>query len=141
MIWITETLALNESAVSYVFIRSRGPGGQHVNRSATGVQLRFDLGLCHTLPAGVRQRLARIAGGRISRDGVLVIEATCFRSQHQNRQDALDRLAMLIRRAATPVAPRRATRPTAAARQRRLTAKRRRGALKQARKRPSDADA
>ncbi len=133
MIAITETLALDEAEISESFIRASGPGGQNVNKVASAVQLRFDVRQSSSLPPPVRERLERLAGNRVSQDGILVITAQRFRSQERNRADALDRLVALIVRAATPPRLRRATRPSPAARQRRLAAKALRARLKQQR--------
>ena len=136
MIRITKNIAIDESEIKYDFVRASGPGGQHVNRTATAVQLRFDVANSPSLPQGVRQRLVRLAGSQITAGGVLIIEASRFRSQHRNREDAIDRLVELIGRAAKKPRVRRKTKPTRAARERRLRAKRRRSELKRAR-RPS----
>jgi ribosome-associated protein len=133
MIPITDSLALDESELDESFIRASGPGGQNVNKVASAVQLRFDARHSPSLPAEVRQRLERLAGQRLSQDGVLVIRAQRFRSQERNRQDALDRLVGLIRRAASPPPPRRPTRPSAASREQRLADKARRARLKRQR--------
>jgi ribosome-associated protein len=133
-IQITPTLAIDESEIQYEFVRAAGPGGQNVNKVATAVQLRFDAAHSSSLPEGVRQRLFRLAGKRLTTDGVLVIEARRFRTQEQNRQDALDRLVILLRRAAEPAKPRRPTKPTAASQERRLESKRRRSEVKRARR-------
>jgi ribosome-associated protein len=133
MIPIDNTLALDESEISESFIRASGPGGQNVNKVASAVQLRFDVRRSVSLPEPVRARLERLGGQRLSQDGVLVITAQRYRSQERNRDDARERLIALIRRAATPPAPRRATRPSAASRERRLAAKARRSRLKQQR--------
>jgi ribosome-associated protein len=137
MIPITDTITLDGSELSESFIRASGPGGQNVNKVASAVQLRFDIRRSPSLPTPVRERLERIAGRRVSQEGVLVITARRFRSQERNRNDALHRLIDLIRRAASPPAPRRPTRPSAAARERRLAAKTRRARLKQQRAGPS----
>ncbi|MGH7046765.1 MAG: alternative ribosome rescue aminoacyl-tRNA hydrolase ArfB [Stellaceae bacterium] len=139
MIPIIGDIVLDEGQITEHFIRASGPGGQNVNKVASAVQLRFDLAHAERLPPELRQRVARLAGRRLTEDGVLVITARRFRTQERNRRDALDRLIGLIRRAAIPPAPRRPTRPSAAARERRHAAKARRGALKQQRRpRPAD---
>jgi ribosome-associated protein len=139
MIRITPSISIAERELEEQFIRASGPGGQNVNKVASAVQLRFDLRQSRSLPEPVRLRLARLAGRRVSQDGVLVIMAQRFRSQERNRQDAFDRLVALIRRAAEPPRPRRPTRPSAAARERRLADKARRARLKAQRASHSDA--
>lgn len=139
MLRITGTLAIDEHELEERFIRTSGPGGQNVNKVASAVQLRFDLA-ASALPEDVKRRLARLAGRRLSADGVLTIEANRFRTQERNREDARQRLVELVRRAAEPPKPRKPTKPTLASKRRRLEAKTRRGALKAARGRVSADD-
>jgi ribosome-associated protein len=137
MIQITGSIAIDEKEIQEDFIRSSGPGGQNVNKVATAVQLRFDAGNSLSLPSDVRRRLAVLAGKRMSETGILIIHAQRFRTQEQNRQDAMQRLKRLIREAAQPPKPRRKTVPTPASRERRLESKRRRAQIKRSRrKRP-----
>jgi ribosome-associated protein len=130
MIRIDERISIDERELEERFIRASGPGGQNVNKLASAVQLRFDVRGSQSLPGDVRSRLERLAGRRLTRRGVLVITAQRHRTQERNRQDALDRLLELIRRAAVAPTPRRATRPTAGSRERRLQSKKRRGSIK-----------
>jgi len=133
MIAINDDLALDERELSETFIRASGPGGQNVNKVASAVQLRFDATGSPSLPEAVKARLARLAGNRLTQDGVIVITAQRFRSQERNRADAVDRLVALIRRAAEPPKPRRKTRPSAAQREKRLAGKARRAVVKRLR--------
>lgn len=133
MIRVNAQIDLDEREVEEDFVRASGPGGQNVNKLSTAVQLRFNVRASPSLPADVRVRLERLAGRRLTRDGVLVIIAQRHRTQARNRQDALDRLIELVRKAAVPPRPRRPTRPTKASRERRVDAKKRRASLKRLR--------
>ena len=133
MIPVTPAIALQESEIEERFVRASGPGGQNVNKVASAVQLRFDARQSPSLPEGVRARLMRLAGRRLTLEGVLVITAQRHRTQEANRRDALERLIELVRRAAEPPVPRKPTRPSAASRRRRLEGKSRRSALKRTR--------
>ncbi len=134
MITVTKTISLDESEISMHFVRSSGPGGQNVNKVATAVQLRFDVGNSPSLPGDVRTRLIRLAGRRLTQDGILIIEARQYRTQEQNREDALERLKELIRAAARKPKPRKKTKPTKASQERRIESKKQRGEIKKARK-------
>lgn len=133
MIRITPTLAIDESEIQEEFIRASGPGGQNVNKVATAVQLRFNVAHSPSLPESVRKRLIRLAGNRLTADGILMIEARRFRTQERNRRDAVERLVDLIRQAAKRPKTRRKTKPTPASRERRLRNKRRRSEIKRLR--------
>ena len=133
-------LFLDDGEIEESFVRASGPGGQNVNKVSSAVQLRFDLSGSRSLPEDVRERLARLAGHRLTRDGVIVIIAQRYRTQDRNRQDALDRLIALVRRAAEPPTPRRPTKPSRAAKERRLQAKARRATTKERRQAQPDED-
>ena len=133
MIRITDNISIDESEIQEEFIRASGPGGQNVNKVATAVRLRFDAGRSPALPPGVLRRLYGLAGSRMTEEGILIIHARRFRTQDQNRQDALDRLIGLIRQATLKPKPRRKTRPTLASKKRRLESKRRHGHTKRTR--------
>jgi ribosome-associated protein len=137
MIQVTPTIALEENELQEEFIRSSGPGGQNVNKVATAVQLRFDTH-SPSLPEEVRQRLIKLARGRISEEGVLIIDARRFRSQPANRQAAVERLCELIREAAYEPQIRHKTQPTLASKQRRLETKHHRSKTKGLRRGKSD---
>jgi ribosome-associated protein len=133
MIPITSTLAIEESEIEEAFVRASGPGGQHVNTTSTAVQLRFDVRRSRSLPDEVAVRLMKLAGSRLTQDGVIVITARNHRSQQRNREEALARLVDLIRLAAERRKPRRATGPTLASKKRRLETKAKRAHVKRLR--------
>ncbi|MFQ5563106.1 MAG: alternative ribosome rescue aminoacyl-tRNA hydrolase ArfB [Parvularculaceae bacterium] len=135
---VTPTIAIPESELDETFIRASGPGGQNVNKVASAVQLRFNVLKSPSLPAAVKVRLVRLAGRRLTSDGVIVIEAKRFRDQARNREDARARLAALIARAATPEKRRIRTKVPRAQKKKRLEEKRRRGEVKARRKPPRD---
>jgi len=134
MIRINASIGIDEREIDESFIRDSGPGGQNVNKLSTAVQLRFDVRNSPSLPPDVSQRLERLAGSRLTRDGVLIIIAQRHRTQARNRQDALDRLIDLVRDAAVAPRPRRATRPTRASRERRVETKKLRSSVKRLRR-------
>jgi ribosome-associated protein len=127
---ITDDIAIDESEIAESFVRSSGPGGQNVNKLSTAVQLRFDVRHSPSLPNDVAIRLMRLAGKRLTKDGVLVIVAQNHRTQERNRADALERLVHLVQEAAIRPVPRRATKPTKASREKRLEGKKRRSNIK-----------
>ncbi len=133
MIEVTDTIFINEDEIRLEFIQASGPGGQNVNKVATAAQLQFDTN-SPSLPEDVRQRLARLAGKRVSANGGLTIVARRYRTQEQNRQDAIERLVVLIQKAAEPPKIRRKTRPTQASKERRLETKRRHSQTKRQRR-------
>lgn len=133
MIRVNAQFELDEREIQEDFVRAAGPGGQNVNKVATAVQLRFDVGRSPSLPDPVRARLIALAGRRITRESVLIIEADRYRSQRRNRDDALGRLLDLIREACEVEKPRHPTRPTLASKKRRLEGKQRRGETKKLR--------
>lgn len=133
MIQVTPTIAIDESEIRQEFIRASGPGGQNVNKVATAVQLRFDVANSPSLSEDVRERLISLARRRITEEGVLIIDARRFRTQGANRQDAVERLVELIRKAAQKPQFRRMTRPTLASKTRRLETKHRRAKTKRLR--------
>jgi ribosome-associated protein len=137
MIKINDQLSIDESEIQESFIRSSGPGGQNVNKVATAVQLRFDVRNSPSLPPEVRKRLIRLAGSRLTTEGILVIDARRHRRQEQNREDALNRLIQLIRQAAKRPRVRRKTKPTLASKLKRLEGKKRHSDKKRLRQKVS----
>jgi ribosome-associated protein len=130
MLRVTDTISLDDSELSETFVRSSGPGGQNVNKVSSAVQLRFDVRASPSLPNDVAVRLMRLAGKRLTKDGVIVIIAQSHRAQERNRADARERLFDLIRQAAIRPIPRRATKPPKAEKRRRLEAKKHRSGIK-----------
>ena len=133
MLQVTDAIQLDEREIEFKFIRSPGPGGQHVNKASTAVQLRFDLAHSTSLPDHVRSRLTKLAKNRINTKGVLIISANRFRSQDLNRKDALDRLLHLIVKSTWETKPRRRTRPTLGSVKKRIESKKRRSKVTHAR--------
>jgi ribosome-associated protein len=137
MIEITPAFNIDERELQLDFIRASGPGGQNVNKVATAVQLRFDV-THSTLPEEARTRLVQLAGKRMSSEGILLIEAKRFRTQEQNREDALQRFVELVQKALIPPKPRKRTKPTALSKTKRLKAKRIKADTKRLRKKSFD---
>jgi ribosome-associated protein len=134
MLYIANGISIDESELKEEFVRASGPGGQHVNKTSSAVQLRFNVVHSPSLPEDVRARVCQLAAGRLTGEGELIIEAKRFRSQEQNRRDARARLTELLRRATVKPRKRRPTKPTMAARERRLGAKQHRGKVKRERR-------
>jgi ribosome-associated protein len=133
LITITPAVSLDESELEFEFIRSSGPGGQNVNKVSTAVQLRFNILQSENLPGEIKGRLIQLAGGRLTKEGDILIRAHRHRSQEQNRRDAVDRLVALIRKASHKPRRRIPTRPTQNSRENRLEQKQRHGRIKQLR--------
>ncbi len=141
LIRIAPGAAIDEAEIAETFIRASGPGGQNVNKVSSAVQIRFDAAASPGLSPAVKERLAKVAGSRMTRDGVVILTAQRFRTQERNREDARERLVELIRKAAEPPPPpRRATRPSKGAVERRLTGKSLRSGVKAGRGRPGSED-
>jgi ribosome-associated protein len=132
---VTDKIVLSETELQWQFVRASGPGGQNVNKVSTAVELRFDVAHTRRLDSEVKSRLRKLAGHRMSDDGVLVIQARRFRSQSRNRDDALQRLVALLRSAAQPPKLRKATAPSAAAKRKRVEDKKKRARVKSRRAR------
>ncbi len=137
MIEVTPALWLDENELEFRAARASGPGGQHVNKSESAVELRFDVRKSPSLPNDVANRLMRLAGSRMTAEGVLIIFAQSHRSGLANRQDATDRLVELIAKAAEKPKPRKKTKPTKASKTRRLDSKGKRAGVKEGRSKPS----
>ena len=133
MIRITDAISIDESEIEESFVRSSGPGGQNVNKLSTAVQLRFDVRRSASLPNDVAIRLMRLAGKRITKDGVLVLIAQNHRTQERNRAEAVERLVALVQEAVVRPVPRRATKPTKASKLKRIEGKKRRSGIKELR--------
>jgi len=134
MIPITRMISIDDDEIQVQFIRSSGPGGQNVNKVSTAVQLRFDIHNSPSLSGDVKTRLIRLAGRRITQDGVLILDARQFRTQERNREDVIERLKELIRKAAEMPKPRKKTKPSLASQEKRIESKKQRSRTKQMRK-------
>jgi ribosome-associated protein len=136
---ITRSLAIPDELLEFRAVRASGPGGQNVNKVSNAIEMRFDAAAWDALPAPARPRLARLAGRRMTAEGLIVIDAQRFRSLEQNRADALERLVAIVREALIEPRPRRPTRPTRASKERRLDSKARDAKTKRLRRRsPAD---
>jgi ribosome-associated protein len=133
MIRITPAIFIDENELDFNFIRSSGPGGQNINKVATAVQLRFNVKNSSTLPIDMKERLIKLAGSRLTENGVLIIEAKRFRSQTKNREDAVQRLVALVIKASEKPKSRKKTKPSVSSKAARVFNKKRRGAIKRVR--------
>ena len=133
MIYISRDISIDEKEIEVDFVRSSGPGGQNINKVSTAVQLRFNIKQSLSLPVDVKNRLADLAGSRLSENGVIIIEAKRFRTQTKNREDAIQRLVVLIKQAAQKPKVRKKTKPSVSASAARVFDKKKRGAIKKIR--------
>ena len=136
MIYVTDAIGLDEGEIEIRQVKASGPGGQHVNKTSSAIELRFDVDNSPSLAPGVKARLTKVAGSRMTLEGELLIFAQSHRSQEMNRQDAIGRLVALVQRAADIPKPRKKTRPSKASKEKRLAAKSRRSGVKSMRGRP-----
>jgi ribosome-associated protein len=134
MIEVSPTVTIDENEIQYEFVRASGPGGQNVNKVASSVQLRFDIRNSPSLDADVKERLIKLAGSRVTEEGVLIIEAKKYRTQEQNRTDATRRLITWIQKALEKPKQRKATRPSVTAKAARVSDKKKHGELKRIRR-------
>jgi ribosome-associated protein len=133
MIKIRNKILISEEELKFAFIRSSGPGGQNVNKVSSAVQLKFDVLNSESLSEKIKSKLMSIAGRRITKDGVLIIEAKRYRTQDKNKKDAIERLITLIRKSSEIVKPRRKTKPTKASLEKRISGKKKKSQLKKQR--------